>query len=69
MPIRWNLDRHLARKGWTNARQLSIGAGIGYPAAWRIMQGEPLDRIDCHTLETLAKVFRAKPLSLLKADP
>lgn len=68
--IRWNVKDRAARRGWTNARQLSLGATIGYPAAWRIMQGEPLDRLDIHTLETLTRAFGLKtPWALLTYTP
>jgi DNA-binding Xre family transcriptional regulator len=73
MAIYWNLDRHLKRAGWTNANRLAEGAGIGYPAADRIMKhvssGDPLGRFDMRTLDKLAKALGVKPLALLRYIP
>lgn len=60
----------MAQKGWENARQLALGAGIGYPAAWQIVLGGPVGRIDTQTLEKLTLAFGlASPWDLLEYVP
>ena len=70
MAIYWNVKARAEAKGWTNAHQLATNAGISYPIAWRILQGEasaePIERIETATLEKLARAFGLKsPWSLL----
>ena len=73
MTIRWDVEgikERAARKGWKNAHQFAIGAGLSAPAAARIFEGEPLDRIDVRTLERLARAFGLKaPWALLDYRP
>lgn len=63
--IKYDLKRHMKRRGWENANQLAKGADIPPPLAYRVLSGEPLERIEVATLEKLAGVFRVKPWSLL----
>lgn len=67
--IRWSIDKHMARKGWTTPYRLAAETGISQPAAARVLAGDWLDRIDVHTLETLAVAFRVKPWALLEYVP
>lgn len=67
--IRYAIQKHMTRKGWTTAYQLAHGAGITQPAAHRVMASEPLQRIEVATLEALAKAFRVKPWALLEHVP
>jgi transcriptional regulator with XRE-family HTH domain len=67
--IRWNVTKHMGRKGWTTAYQLAKGAGISQPAAANVLAGNPLERIDVLALEKLARAFRVKPWALLDYDP
>jgi DNA-binding Xre family transcriptional regulator len=67
--IQWQIGPQMARKGWQNARQLSLGAGITYPVAWQIMLGGPVGRIDTTTLERLAAAFACSPWDLLEHVP
>jgi DNA-binding Xre family transcriptional regulator len=67
--IRWNLSKHMARKGWTTAYQLAKETGISQPAAHRVLSSEPVGRIDVATLESLARAFRVKPWALLEHVP
>lgn len=67
--IRWNIKAHMARRGWQNASQLATGAGLTSPAAYRVVAGEPLERIDVGILEKLAREFRVKPWQLLEYTP
>lgn len=70
MTIRWDVKTRANAKGWENAHQFALGAGISYPLAARIFEGEPLERIDVATLEKLAKVFGLRnPWPLLDYDP
>lgn len=73
MAIRWKLAPTLKRAGIENAYQLAERAGIGYPAAVRIFAhmeaGDALGRFDMRTLNTLARVFRVKPWTLLEYVP
>ena len=64
--IRWNVAKHMERKGWTTAYQLAKGAGISQPTAANVLAGEPLSRIDVEALEKLARAFRVKPWALLE---
>ena len=64
--IRWNVAKQMKERGWSNASQLAAGAGMTKPAAYRVVAGEPLERIDVATLETLAHVFKCSPWSLLE---
>ena len=60
----------MRRAGYANAKQLADGAGIGYPAAWRIVNNKPVQAIHVSTLLLLAKAFRVKnPLTLLEYVP
>ena len=70
MTIRWHVKDRAKGKGWKNAQQFAVGAGLTYPLAARILDGQPLERIDVKTLEKLAKVFGLKtPWALLDYDP
>lgn len=70
MTIRWNVKSRAEARGWKNAHQFAIGAGLSYPLAARILEGKPLERIDVATLEQLAQVFGLKtPWALLDHDP
>ena len=65
--IHWNVAEHMTRKGWKNASQLAIGAGLTYPTASRVVKARRVEKIETATLETLAKAFGVKnPLTLLK---
>ncbi len=68
MAIYWNVRERAKAKGWANAHQFAIGAGISYPIAWRILTSDaPIERIETATLERLAKAFGLKtPWSLLE---
>jgi len=61
----WALADKVAARGWANARQFAKGAGISYPVAWQILLGGPIGRIDCVTLDRLARVFDCSPWELL----
>jgi DNA-binding Xre family transcriptional regulator len=67
--IRWNLEPHMARKGWNTPYRLAAEAGISQPAAARVLSAHPIERIDVATLEALAKAFGVKPWRLLDYDP
>lgn len=67
--IRYSLEKHMKRKRWKNANQLAKGADIPPPLAYRVLAGEPLDRIEVATLEKLARVFGVKPWTLLEHTP
>lgn len=67
--IRWNVKPFMEKRGWTNASQLATEAGITAPVAYRVLAGEPLERIDVATLERLAAAFRVKPWQLLEHTP
>jgi hypothetical protein len=71
MTISWNVRDRATAKGWTNAHQLALGAGISYPIAWRIMGSDaPLERIETATLAKLARAFGLKtPWALLRVEP
>lgn len=56
----------MKKRGWTNANQLADGAGLTKPAAYRVVAGEPLERIEVATLEALARAFKVKPWALLE---
>ena len=68
----WRLDviaHHMDRKGWTNARQLALGADIGYPAAWAIQQGAAIGKLDSGTLDALVRAFGLNdPWTLLRYE-
>lgn len=67
--IRWHLEPHMTRKGWTTAYQLAKETGISQPAAARVLSAHPVERIDTATLEALAKAFGVKPWRLLDYEP
>lgn len=67
--IRWNVAKHMAKRGWTTAYQLAKETGISQPTAATVMAGARLDRIDVAALEKLAKAFRVKPWALLDYEP
>lgn len=69
MPLRWTLEKHMARKGWANAYQLAKGADLPKPTASRLVSGEFVARVDVDTLDTLCRVFRVKPWALLEWTP
>lgn len=64
--IRWNIAKHMQRKGWASAYQLAKETGISQPAAANVLGGAPLERIDVAALEKLARAFRVKPWALLE---
>lgn len=64
--IRWNLARHMERRGIENAYQLAAFAGLSKPTASRLVEGVALERIDVATLEALARAFRVRPWTLLE---
>ena len=66
MTIRWNVKDRAKARGWDNAHQFALGAGLSYPLAARVFDGRALERIDVATLEQLARVFGLKaPWALL----
>lgn len=72
--IRWRDDRiakGMQVRGWENASQLALGAGLTYPVASRIVNadGKAIERIDVSTLEALARAFDCEPWDLLEYDP
>jgi hypothetical protein len=69
--VRWNVVALAKDKGWENANQLARGAGLSYPVASRVMESEPLERIDVSTLERLALALdmTKTPWKLLAFDP
>ena len=70
MTIRWNVKDRARARGWDNAHQFALGAGLSYPLAARVFEGKALERIDVATLELLARVFGLKaPWALLDYDP
>jgi hypothetical protein len=70
MAIYWSVKAKALAKGWTNPYQLAKGAGITQPLAARVLAGDPIDRINVATLETLARAFNLKtPWALLDYRP
>lgn len=67
--ICWNVTKQMKERGWSNASQLAVGAGMTKPAAYRVVASEPLERIDVATLEKLAHVFKCSPWALLEYKP
>ena len=69
--VRWDVAALAKAKGWENANQLARGAGLSYPVASRVLDSEPLDRIDVSTLERLAVALDMvkTPWRLLAFDP
>lgn len=70
--IFWNattIEDGMLARGWANARQLSQGAHISYPAAWAIAQGGAIGRIDVHTWEALADAFGVELCELIERVP
>lgn len=66
--ITWNLEfirDRMAKKGLANANQLCEFTGLTVPTAYNVLRGEPLQRIEIATLETLAAAFKCSPWSLL----
>ena len=57
------------RKGWTTAYRLAAETGISRPAAMRVLQADPVQRLDTELLETLATAFRVKPWALVIHEP
>lgn len=69
MRIYWDVLERAKGRGWTNAHQLAIGAGISYPIAWRIMKDAPVERIDVVTVEKLMTAFDlTSPWSVLRYE-
>jgi hypothetical protein len=67
--IFWNvaaIERLAAARGWTNPHRLSVGAGIGYPAAWALTQGGAIGRLDTRTWEALADAFGVELCDLIE---
>jgi DNA-binding Xre family transcriptional regulator len=64
--IRWNVTKHMRRKGWALAYDLYRHVGIPKPTARRVVDGAELTKIDVATLEALARAFRVKPWALLE---
>ena len=70
MIIRWDVKRRAEARGWTNAHQFAIGAGISYPIATRILKGDPVEKLEVATLGKLTRAFGlSSPWSLLKVEP
>lgn len=67
--IQYNLDKHMARHGLTNANQLREFAKLNVATAYSVLSGAPLQRIEVATLEALAKAFGVKPWTLLEWVP
>jgi DNA-binding Xre family transcriptional regulator len=67
--IQYNLSKHMARHGLTNANQLKDFAGLTVPTAYSVLSGAPLQRIETATLERLATAFKVKPWALLEWTP
>jgi DNA-binding Xre family transcriptional regulator len=63
--IRWRIPELLEERGWTPYR-LAQQSGLTVPAAYRLAKGKAVQRIDAATLETLCKLFNAKPGDLLE---
>lgn len=55
----------LIAHGWENANQLSIGAGLSYPVADRVLKNEPMDRVDMKTLAKIAKALHVPARNVL----
>jgi hypothetical protein len=69
--VRWNvrvIQKHMAKRGWTNANQLAVGAKLTAPVAARVLAGAPLERIEVATLEKLARAFHHAPWEFLTYD-
>ena len=67
--IFWNvpaITRHMDRLGIANAKRLSERTGLTIPTAYHVLSGARLERINAHTLETLADLFGVEPWSLLE---
>lgn len=69
MATYWNVAKLVAGKKWENAHRFSQEAKLSYPIAWRIWQGDKIDRIDAKTLESLCRTFEVGPTELLRFDP
>ena len=54
---RWNIKPLMDAKGIENASQLAKFARLSPPVAQRVIDGEPLERIEVATLEALADAF------------
>lgn len=63
--IRWRIPELLKERGWT-AYRLAQETGLTVPAAYRLAKGEPVQRIDAATLETLCETFGVQPGDLLE---
>ena len=68
MAIEWRLDPWLKRKGWVNANQLAVGAGLAYHVAFRLLKGE-VKAADFGTLEKLCVALECEPGDLLVRVP
>lgn len=74
MPLNlyWNqalIARHLKRKGATkiNGNQLSVLAKLKIPTAYKVLSGEPMEKLDVTTWRALAVAFELRnPLTLLE---
>lgn len=67
--MKYDLSRQMKRHRLENANQLAAFAKIPPPLAYRLLSGEPLERIEVATLERLAAVFGVKPWALLSHEP
>ena len=67
--MKYDLSGVMRRHRLENANQLAVFAKIPPPLAYRVLAGEPLERIEVSTLEALARAFRVKPWTLLRYDP
>lgn len=68
--IRWNVAKHMDRKGWPLAYDLYKHVGIPKPTARRVVDGAEIrEKIDVRTLEALARAFKCKPWALLDYIP
>lgn len=60
--LRWDLTKRLEKTGW-NAHQFAAAAGIGYPAAWRLMLDPEAiveHRLDVQLAEKIARALGVK---------
>ena len=63
--VYWRVAEALARRGWTRYR-LVKESGLAPPVVYRVARrGEPVQRIDGRTLDTLCAVLGAQPGDLL----
>ena len=66
--IRWRIAKMLDERGWSPYK-LAQETGLTMPAAYRLAKGEPVQRIDAATLDTLCRAFDVQPGELLEWVP